>query len=122
MRTEIKILPVIFSNGDLLPQVFTNPVEYAVNIIPQDGEVLVLGRIEYGNVLILVKDSRPRVALEGMGATSSNLPGGQITARRRATRGRTGVDDHPLDCAAPSRKFFACSKREDSPEQRARGS
>lgn len=81
-------------------------MEYALKIMPQDGEVLVLGRIENGNVLILVKDSRPRVALEGMGAASSYLPGRQVTARWRAVRGGIGVDDHPLDCAAPSREFF----------------
>ena len=38
LRTEIKILPVIICDGDLLPQVFTNSVEYAVNIIPRMGK------------------------------------------------------------------------------------
>jgi len=106
LRTEIKTLLAIIGDSDLLAQVFTNLMEYAVKIMPQDGEVLVLGRIECGNVLILVKDRRPRVALDGMGAASCYLPGGQVTASWRAVRDGIGVDDHPLDCSAPLREIF----------------
>ena len=63
----MKTLQVILGDGDQLAQVFTNLVEKALKYTPQDGEVLVLNRVENGRELVLVKERESGIAPENLG-------------------------------------------------------
>lgn len=58
---------VIIGDGDRLAQVVTSLVENALKYTPQDGEVLVLGGVENGSELVLVKEREPMIAPEDLG-------------------------------------------------------
>ena len=62
LHAGIETPPVVAGDGDRLAQVFTNLVENALKYTLQDWEVLVLGKVENGSVVVSVEDSGPRIA------------------------------------------------------------